>query len=80
MTLKEITLVPVVRLLDKNKQIGGYGGELQIYICFGIQFISVFYFSCLDLEVAINDNSLFLFILIAEYSLVRSVLLFLKRE
>lgn len=42
-----------MKLFDRNR-IGDYGWEFQIYISFGIQYISGFCFSYMDLEVATN--------------------------
>lgn len=33
-------------------------------------------FSCIDLELAINDNSLFVFMLTVEYSLIKQIFFF----
>lgn len=40
--------------------------DCNLFICF----------SCIDLELAINDNSLFVFMLTVEYSLIKQIFFF----
>lgn len=64
-----------MRLLDKNKK-RNWG--LQVRVSRLHQFsIEMYSFQLHNLEVALNDNSLFLLMLTVEYSLIESVFFFL---
>ena len=64
----------MVKLLDKSKK-RNWG--LQMRVSRLHQFwVEIYSFQLRNLEVALNDNSLFLLMLTVEYSLIESILFF----